>query len=499
MANERTKQGTSSLPAIQAFVKGTSIYTIASILQAIFPLLTLPIIARQLTVMEFGFVETFIVSNAFIIAISSTPAVSSFNFFYNKQSARLGIAAALQGWYLGPGLVLTLICTAMFAFFINWEIYGVGKSIIFLLATIFFLSNQFISAMTNVMRMSEEPYHCAIFLLLSSATISGAATVCCLIFEDYSLVAYLGGLLAANLCMAIIGFSLVRNLLRTSDLMSWNSVIVTTQWKRFLIFGYPLIPAALAEVSLAYLDRIIVLHLSNNDALGEYAMAGRVAGIISLAISGVVMALAPYTLKLIHSSNSQTASQGIGDVWRYHSLICMLLCCALAVMAPYIIEMIGGSAYQSASNVMPWLALSIAFYSFTHYTYLGTLKTERTMLFSISVLAGLIIIVVIPLVINGIFNIIDIPHIVAISRLVGTLAVVIISLGFSQILYPLKLPFYTIGIQSSITICFVGTLTLIDNQITRFGMLFFVSAILLIISVRASDYLIIKKLVSKLP
>lgn len=488
----------SSFHALKAFVKGTSIYTIASVLQAIFPLLTLPIIARQLSVMEFGFVETFIVSNAFIMAISATPAVSTFNFFYHKQSARLGIGSALQGWYLGPGLVLTFICTAAFSFLINWEMFGVDKFIIFLLATIFFISNQFISAMVNTLRMSEQPYSCAIFMLLSSATISGIATVCCFYFYDSSLIAYLSGLLVANLFMAIIGFFLVRNLLRTSDLMSWNFVTVTAQWKRFLIFGYPLIPAALAEVSLAYLDRIIVLYLSNNDALGEYAMAGRVAGILSLAISGIVMALAPYTLKLIHSSNSQTASQGIGNVWRYHSFFCMLFCCTLTVMAPYLMELIGGPAYQSASNVMPWLALSIAFYSFTHYTYLGTLKTERTILFSISVLAGLIIIIVIPYLINAFFYIVNVPYIVAISRLVGTLVVVMVSLCFSQKLYPLKLPFYTVGAQSVIAICFVSTLPLIDNQITRFGALLFVATILLIISVRKSDYQLIKKLFPRL-
>lgn len=499
MSNEKSRQGTSNSLALKVFIKGTSIYTIASILQAIFPLLTLPFIARQLSVMEFGFVETFIVSNAFIIAISSTPAVSTFNFFCRKQNKRLGIGAALQGWYLGPGVVLTLLCTAIFSYFINWDIFGTGKLIIFLFATIFFLSNQFISAMINVMRMSEQPYHCATFLILNSASVSGFATACCLFFDNYSLVAYLGGLFAANLCMAVIGFSLVRNLCRTSDLMSWNFVIVINQWKRFFIFGCPLIPAALAEVSLSYLDRIIVLHLSNNDTLGEYAMASRVASIVSLTISGVVMALAPYTLKLIHNSNKQTASQGIGDVWRYHSLLCMLLCCALAVMAPYLIELIGGSAYQSASNVMPWLALSIAFYSFTHYTYLGTLKTERTMLFSISVLVGLIIIVVIPLIMNVLLNMVDVPRTVAINRMVGTLAVVLISLGFSQILYPLKLPFYTVSAQSAIAISFVVFMPLIDNQITRFGLLFFVAVILLLISVRASDYLLIKKIFFKLP
>ena len=65
-----------------------------------------------------------------------------------------------------------------------------------------------------------------------------------------------------------------------------------------LAYGLPLVPTAVALWALALIDRLMLSRLSNLSQVGEYAMANRLALILTLAATAFATAFSPFMLAL---------------------------------------------------------------------------------------------------------------------------------------------------------------------------------------------------------
>ena len=64
-------------------------------------------------------------------------------------------------------------------------------------------------------------------------------------------------------------------------------------------------PAALTAWVLLLVDRVILRRLEDLDAVGQYAIASRLSGVLSLAMIAFVLALGPYLLAVFSESPEQ--------------------------------------------------------------------------------------------------------------------------------------------------------------------------------------------------
>ena len=75
--------------------------------------------------------------------------------------------------------------------------------------------------------------------------------------------------------------------------------------RALLAFGLPLVPAAVSSWALLLVDRVILRRLEDLDAVGQYAIASRLSGILVLGMTAFVLALGPYLLSVYSEQPDQ--------------------------------------------------------------------------------------------------------------------------------------------------------------------------------------------------
>lgn len=470
--------------SLKAFFSGSAIYVCARILSAGFPFLFLPVTARQLTVQEYGAVELITIVNTLIAAIASSAALSSYTFYYHKTEEKNELKAGILSWLLAPGLCLTLGSFLLVSLSSFWQETFDNSAHMTVGLVLLFVSTQYISAIINILRMTERVAHCASYQVLSGFLIYLLATWMVVYSPGDKFNAFVGGLIVGNALAAIAGQVMVVPM-RSYSHLGMRSAI--RHWRMIALFGFPLIPATLAESLLGLVDRFLILRFADRAALGLYSMGSRVSSAILIITQGVMFAFLPYALRLIHEQSSEAVSKTLGPLWLKLSGVLMFFICLLTTLAPTLMLLFGGSAYAEAAGVVPWISFALVFYSFTYFTYLGTLKAEKTYLFSLSVLFGLLGIVSTPYCFELLFEDGAGAETIAFGRLLGASIVVFVSLFFSQRCYPLSWPWRRLSLQWSICLGFISLISFMPAFPFRYGLLILVLVLLAAVTLTKQD------------
>lgn len=437
--------------SLKVFVSGSAIYVFARVLSAMFPFIFLPIIARQLTVQDYGSVELIAIFNSLTSVLASSTAISTYSFFYHKTEDKNGLSASILYWILIPGTLITTICLFAASSLPIW--YQTINFPVFILAglVVMFISTQYSSAVSNILRMSDKPLQCSAYQLTGGLFSSILTTTFVILSENNKLIAYIGGSIVGSLFYAIGGKIVVGYVQNYSDVLCPRTI---GHWKKIITFGFPLVPAALIESLLGLVDRFLVLRFYDNNTLGLYAMGSRMSSAVLIITQGVMFAFLPYALRLINEEPPEIVAKKLGILWVKLSGFFMFSICLLTVTSPKLIYFFGGAVYAEAYRVVPWISLALVFYSFTYFTYLGTLKAEKPYLFSVAVICGLVIVVFFPYCYQFFFGHL-VFELIAVSRLFGSIAVVFVSLFFSQLHYPLRWSYNRLFGQWLLTLGFV--------------------------------------------
>jgi O-antigen/teichoic acid export membrane protein len=439
--------------ALASFLRGSAVYVAARILSATFPLLVLPVVARQLSVAEFGIVETIAIAASILTVFGSQPAIASFNFYFHKSDNVTQSKRSLMLWCLGPAAAVTAIGASIIVFGTDWVRFGAGRLLELAALLCLFIGLQYIGAITNVLRMQEKALKCAGYQVFSGLASAFLAAGWCVFASDHKLTAYIAGLTLGTAIAAVSGHLIVGGF-GSGKVTAFRAA----DWRNIVAFGFPMIPAGLAEILISVADRFIVLQLSGQDGLGLYGMANRLAACVLIILQGVMFALLPFALKMLHEKPPEAVAKELGVIWRALSALFMLMVCSLAVVSTDVIRLFAGAPYVQAAPLTPWLAFGYVFYSFTYFTYLGTLKRERTSLFSVAVTIGVAVVMVTPLLFEYLVSDAD-PLVAAVGRCLGALTAMGLSLYFSQRVYPMPWPLVRLLAQWTLAIGFVALIT----------------------------------------
>src|SRR5215217_3648586 len=130
-----------------------------------------------------------------------------------------------------------------------------------------------------------------------AAVLTGALGVFAVVVLNLDVEGVFLGTLAASVVAVAYGAVAIR-----ADL---SGRFARRELRALLAFGLPLVPAAVATWALLLVDRLILRRLEDLDAVGQYAIASRLSGILVLGMTGFVLALGPYLLSVYSEEPDQ--------------------------------------------------------------------------------------------------------------------------------------------------------------------------------------------------
>jgi O-antigen/teichoic acid export membrane protein len=123
--------------------------------------------------------------------------------------------------------------------------------------------------------------------------------------------------------------------------------------RRFLSFSLPLVPASVAIVATASMDRLAIASSLSLTDLGHYAVAVRVAAVVGLVVGAFQFAVTPLTYAFHRDPETRTALARMG---RLYAAASVLLVGGLGWIGPELVRVMAGERYVAAIPVLPVVA-----------------------------------------------------------------------------------------------------------------------------------------------
>jgi O-antigen/teichoic acid export membrane protein len=350
----------------------TLAYGLTGLIVPIVGVVTLPIFARVFTRGQYGLVE--LGTTVMTVALAITDAGLT--------------AAALRGFYdFGPDeeddrrrvLTTGFVATTALAFAVaglmillrndlsRWLFQRPDEGGLIVVIAISLLAFNAWRYVSEVMRVRLMAFNYLATALLAAAltTAIGLAGVLALGWrvQGVFLAAVIG-----NSVAAAYGLIMVRH--------SLDGRFSSSELRRMLAYGLPLVPSALAAWALALVDRIILARLGSLSEVGQYAIANRLAFLLMIGMSAFTFALTPFLLAT-YSKNPEQEKAGRARTLTYLTFILSFVGLGLTLFAKEAIEVVAPKFDDAYLAVGP-LALGTAAYGISTLLTTGLAIARKT-------------------------------------------------------------------------------------------------------------------------
>jgi O-antigen/teichoic acid export membrane protein len=483
---------------LRKFIGHSSLYVLARIIGSIIPFIAVPLIARELGVELFGRYDFFLVAASFAQILIGGSSSAALNFFYyekNTEHEREILVKSLSFWNIFPGAIISFLIT-LFIYIISGYLFDkqleYNTYIAFAFLIIF---QQYCLYVVGVLRIAEKALILLLYQVLSNGIATGFGILGLILVDTNTVMIFFIFSAFGYLIFSILGhYYIFRILHKSKTKISYTKCI--SLWKDQQRFGLPMMPGLLAEYGLSFADRFVGSFFLSGYEYGLYAIAARIASIAQIGIQGVSFAFLPFSMKLIHSDEEDSSvSLKLDLIWRYLSFFYLSLISGAFIFADKITEVFGGSLFSDAKYIFPFLMLSYVIYSYTYFSYLGTLKFKKTGYFSFAVLIGCIVTICMSAVFmsSHLFSINSLGNVI--GRLVGAGLTLILSFYFSQLFWPLKWSFIRVFIQTFLFFLLILVVTIMSFESISYYLFIFFVIVLSTLSFKRKDVDLFRSLI----
>lgn len=341
------------MPSISYFLKDSFIYTLANWASKLIGFILIPLYTRIFTPADFGTLDLVLTSMLFVTAVIEfglNEAVTRF-FHDSKNEADQHTYFSTVFWTklltYGPLTILLIL----FSKRISFGFWGndAFQTLIIWAACSLLTSGLWMYAL-SLYRLQFRSFAYSIFSL-SYLTLSLTLTIVFVVGMEMSVV----GIYCARVLADIALLSV----------LLWNRRQVFTRpdfslLRPLLRFGIPLVPSALVYVTLEYLDRYFIQLYRGSGELGLYAIAYRVATMLSLVSSGFDTAWAPF-LYSVHQQPDGVVT--VGKIFQGFAVLISILAFGLAIFAREILMILTTESYLGASRVVYVIVFALVVFS----------------------------------------------------------------------------------------------------------------------------------------
>lgn len=364
-------------------LKNSIIYTFGNILPKAISFLMLPVITRFVTRDDYGII-TSITAIASILGVIAALQIGSalrrcYFDYKSDQDRKLFVGTTLIS-------VSTLNLVVVFLCFLGQNIlqsvfpevpffpfYAIGLITVPLVSVF--------SVFQTVYQVEQKPIPFVIMSLLSFTL----NMVFLIVFVVVNKMGARGMLLAALIANGLslpIAFSMGRRLF----VLNWSF----SMFKNALSFGIKCIPFVLTGYIITYMDRVLVSRYASNEELGLYGVAFKLAGILALVNSAIIMSFEPFFFKVASTEEEKNAKNLLGLLCTKIIIVFLFFVLGMLLFYENIVDIMLDVKFSKVSEILPFLILANLFNFWDGVGSLGTKFAKKHIWFTpIYIVAGL--------------------------------------------------------------------------------------------------------------
>ena len=364
-----SKRGISLRERLSFLLKDSVIFGGSLAISKAVALITFPILARHLGVVEYGRLDYFLFLSAFLVILfvfGQDSGVGRYFFDYTtfKDRSQL-ITQSLTSQLVGLALFVPVFWFSS-GYLTPFMINAPDRSQLFNIVLFQLPFQVLISFSQNLLRWTLKRTR---FLLLSLGSVVSQAVflIIAILVFDVTTVGILQVFLISNVIFGFLGVYFIRE---------W--LTIPNGFHHLLAMLPFALPYGLISVMGAFspsLERTFTEHIIGSNALGEYAVAAKFALLLGLIVNAFQMAWGPFFLNNYKRSDAADTFNWVLKLFTPFMCVCTLL---IALFAKPLITIIATDDYVGGAVVIFPLAMALTIEGISWITEIGIGIVKRS-------------------------------------------------------------------------------------------------------------------------
>lgn len=337
------------------FVRNLTVYTTAVFLNKAIGFILLPVFSHYFSEKEYGLFALYTTILVFLTPVVELSASGAISVEYFKLDDRSKFKHYFSSAILAPLIATTLLTLFMLLFYEPIADWAEIKAIWLVFLPVLTLLQIIPLLLQSYYRVVEKPISFTVFTLLYSIfNILIGLYFVVLLNLNYE------GRIASLLINGAV-FSLI------SLFFLWKADLLTFKIKKAYIrdavaFGLPLLPVAIARISMNMSDRFFIKDLVGIEELGMYNMGYMIGMIINHLGEAITNAWAPYLMNQLKLNTDISRKKIIKGTIGLVTMVCISFITLIAIN-PLIFTFLIDDKFEAASEFVFWIALGYFFLS----------------------------------------------------------------------------------------------------------------------------------------
>jgi O-antigen/teichoic acid export membrane protein len=355
---------------LRQLLRDGALYGSGTLLARGLTLLLLPVYTQVLSPTDYGVIELLLILSAFagvVVALEISQAVA--RYFWDAEPGERGGYASTALWFTAATYTGFLVVAVATASVVADAVIGDAEYANDVrVAALSVWAGSFFYLAQNQLRWELRPVRYGVASVVY-ATAAVATTVIFVVWLDLGVAGVFLGYLSGSVLGSVVALSALRG--------TYSFSFDRDKLRRMLRFSAPLVLSSMGVLLTTYIDRIMISRLLGNAELGIYAVAFRLAAIVSLPLLALQMALTP----LVYSRHREPdAPAELARIFRFFAVVALSAFIALSLFADELVTALAAPAYSGAADLVPLLVPAILFAGM-YVLAPGLFLAERTVVF----------------------------------------------------------------------------------------------------------------------
>ncbi len=345
------------------------IYGAGGLIQRVLAVILLPIYTRYLTPSDYGTVETLIALTTVLVIVLRLGISTAFIRFYfdSKDPERRRLVLRTSFWFTMTMATVGLVLGLALSPEIASGLFGSsGEALVVAAAFVGLWAQMNWEQMLALFRVEERAV-AFVSATLVNIGVTIAATLTLVVALDKGALGVIVGNFTGTLVVYVLllgyrreqlGLQVDRDLLRAMNR-----------------YGLPLVPSALMLWVTNFSDRFLLLKLADSAEVGLYSVGVRVASAMALLLTAFRMSWPPFAYSI---EDDREAKATYSFVLTYVMTFMTWVATGLALLSPWLVDLIAAPEFSRSSDVVGPLAFSVVLFSGYVVVAIGLGRTKRT-------------------------------------------------------------------------------------------------------------------------
>lgn len=416
---------------LKRFFKETLIYGLSIYIQKFIGVFLLPLYTALLTPEDYGILDllgTVAIISIYMV-VSGTDSSLSYYFFRKEHNNDRPVMVSSTLWIRITFAAAAFILVGALSYNLSFLIFGKDYSLFIILTGISLAVQSIYSFFTDLIRFEKRPWIFS-WVSITNMLVNIGLNIWYILFLEKGVW---GAIMAS-----VISYSLMAAFTVVYVFKRYGFSFSGYWAKRILSYGAPLIGTAFAVWILTTTDRYFLAYFRNIADIGIYAVGFKLASLLGLISGALQMAWSPYAMDIQYEHN---AKKIYAKVFFIYFVVNILAVFFISMFSIDILKVFTQPAYYSAKAVVPFLCISVVFFSGYFIVSIGIAVTKKAL--------HTIWITITAAIVNIFMNFLLTPKIgavgAAISIMTANFLIFILTLSVSQKLYPINYGYFRIS------------------------------------------------------